>query len=332
MSDRNWPSGSTPEQRLGPRLLEQRRAKQGRQRPLRLHGRRPRVYWASLPPLYRALAVMLRWTGLLPKARRNVTGFRVESLQVPLPRLAPAFDGYRVLHLSDLHMDAMPDRGASLRRTLADLNFDLCVITGDFRYELHGDYGRTMEDLAGLMPNLACPDGIWAVLGNHDCLEMVTGLEALGIGVLINEAFRLQRAGAELWLAGVDDPHFFETHDLELALQPVPRHSPRLLLAHSPEIITEAAAAGVDYYLCGHTHGGQVCLPGRIPILSNARCRRRYVSGSWRHGEMLGHTSRGTGAAGLPVRIFCPPEIGLHVLRSAAPAPCPPESGEPPTV
>jgi uncharacterized protein len=91
----------------------------------------------------------------------------------------------------------------------------------------------------------------------------------------------------------------------------------KLLLVHSPEIIPEAARAGVDYYLCGHTHGGQMCLPGSVPLLTNASCARKYVGGVWQHENMAGYTSRGTGSSCLPVRFCCPPEITVHRLVSS---------------
>ena len=92
-----------------------------------------------------------------------------------------------------------------------------------------------------------------------------------------------------------------------------------ILLSHSPETHREAAALGYDLQLSGHTHGGQICLPGGIPILHNAPgCRRELIAGPWREGSMLGYTSRGAGAAGVAARFFCPPEITIHTLRSRA--------------
>jgi uncharacterized protein len=79
-------------------------------------------------------------------------------------------------------------------------------------------------------------------------------------------------------------------------------------------LIPKAAEIGFNYYLCGHTHGGQICLPGGIPILTNTGFLKRYIKGPWKRGKMHGYTSRGTGTSGLNVRYFCPPEITLHIL------------------
>lgn len=307
---------STLNERMDPAHLGRRLRRQAHQVALRLNHSRPRLYWENLTFIPKALRACLSALGLLRWAEANLTRFRVERLEVSLPRLPEVFQGYRVLQLSDIHIDAMPDGGRALMAILDELEFDLCVITGDFRFRTSGDYQPALQGMAELAPALACRDGVFAVLGNHDYIEMVPGLEAAGLKVLLNEAHAVEQQGHRLWLVGVDDPHFYETHDLDKALLPVPGSEPVVLLAHSPEIIPEAADLGVDYYLCGHTHGGQVCLPGSIPLITNARCRRRFAKGSWRHGTMAGHTSRGTGASGLPVRVFCPPEITLHRLKA----------------
>jgi predicted MPP superfamily phosphohydrolase len=120
----------------------------------------------------------------------------------------------------------------------------------------------------------------------------------------------------EIMLAGVDDPHFYKCHDLQKALSAVAPDQFVIMLSHSPEIASEASRCGVDFFLCGHTHGGQICLPGGIPIFANTSCNRRYVSGSWDCGAMQGYTSRGTGFSCAAARFFCPPEITLHTLHS----------------
>src|SRR5450756_1910785 len=119
---------------------------------------------------------------------------------------------------------------------------------------------------------------------------MVPELELMGVQMLLNEATQLQRGTADIVLAGVDDPHFYKCHDLKKALTAVAPDQFVILLSHSPEIAQEAARCGVDFYLCGHTHGGQICLPGGIAVFANASCNRRYVSGSWKCGAMQGYT------------------------------------------
>ena len=121
----------------------------------------------------------------------------------------------------------------------------------------------------------AALDGpVYAVLGNHDWIETVPPMEAAGIRFLLNEGVRLERGGAALWLAGVDDPHFYEADNLEKAVAGVGRDETVVLLCHTPELFRQAAFGGVDLMLCGHTHGGQLCLPGGRAVLTNARAPR----------------------------------------------------------
>jgi hypothetical protein len=155
---------------------------------------------------------------------------------------------------------------------------------------------------------------MYAILGNHDAIEMVPTLETGGIRILLNEHVMLESGGEKMVLAGVDDPHYYETDNLEKAFEGAPLNHFKLLLAHSPEICRKAAFAGVDLYLCGHTHAGQICLPGGHPLLTNCKCPRECHSGLWHFEEMIGYTSRGAGTSSVNVRFNCPPEITVHRL------------------
>jgi predicted MPP superfamily phosphohydrolase len=179
---------------------------------------------------------------------------------------------------------------------------DLCLLGGDFRTELSGPYTRAVSHLERLVPAIHASDGIYAVIGNHDCLEMLEPLHAIGIRFLMNESLTIQRNGARLWLVGVDDPHYYQAHDLNRAFEGVPREDFIVFLAHSPELYREAAGRGADLYLCGHTHGGQIQLPAIGPVFTHSRAPRRLSTGAWTHGDMLGFTSFGVGVSGIPVR------------------------------
>ena len=133
--------------------------------------------------------------------------------------------------------------------------------------------------------------------------------------MLVNDAEELTREGGSLWLVGVDDPHYYRTHDLEKAFHAVPEEAFQIFIAHSPEVYREAAAYKPQLYLCGHTHGGQICLPRLGPVFTHSRAPRRLAQGEWTHDGMLGYTSRGAGASGVPLRFNCPGEITLITLR-----------------
>jgi predicted MPP superfamily phosphohydrolase len=158
---------------------------------------------------------------------------------------------------------------------------------------------------------------VYAVLGNHDSIRMVPELEDMGIKMLINESIVIEREGAAIFVAGIDDAHYYRVDNIEKAAQGIPDEAVSVLMSHTPEIYLQAAHAGFDVFLCGHTHGGQICLPGGIPLTLDSRCPRYLGAGPWRHKQMLGYTSVGAGASIVEVRLNCPPEITLHVLRRA---------------
>ncbi len=259
-----------------------------------------------------ALYYGLKWTGLYSIGHRNYRAIRLRKNTVSLPGLPKEFEGFRLLHLSDLHIDLDEELVGAIVRCLEGVRYDVCVLTGDFRESTSGDHVPCMKAMARLVRVLKSP--MYAVLGNHDFLEMIEPLEAMGIRVLMNETVPLARGDATIHLSGVDDPHFYEAENLQKARDGIPPDGVSILLSHSPEIYRKASVSGYDLMLCGHTHGGQICLPGRIPILQNSRIPRRMVRGRWSCREMQGYTSAGTGACGVAVRFFCPPEIVVHRL------------------
>ncbi|HTW69757.1 MAG TPA: metallophosphoesterase [Acetobacteraceae bacterium] len=268
--------------------------------------------WHSMHGLVRGGLWM---TGLLGRARRNARRIVLLRHDVVLPHLPPEFDGFTLLHLSDLHIDAAPDFTAVLIEAVRGLDYDLCVLTGDYRARTYGPWEATLAGLAALRPHLKGTP--CAVLGNHDTLRVVPGMEALGYRLLLNEWTELRRGDAAIYLAGIEDAHFYRLDNFHRAADALPEHAVSVLLSHTPEPYRHAAHAGFDLMLCGHTHGGQICLPNGIPLKTQARHARRFARGSWRYHGMVGYTSTGTGTSLVDVRLNCPPEITLHRLRRA---------------
>jgi len=266
--------------------------------------------------IYVVLEYMLKALGLYQQGLENALDYRIETVQVPLENLPSQFDGFRVLQLTDIHADVINNGGHKLFDILKNIQADLCVITGDFRFLTQDAYDKALERTAQIIRTVNAPYGILGILGNHDFIEFVPGLESAGMNMLLNEAVPVKKDGAEIWLAGVDDAHLYDCHDIPKALSNVPEKEVRILLSHTPETYAEAEGAGVDYIICGHTHGGQICLPGGIPIITNAKCPRGFCSGSWKYRKMLGYTSRAAGSSGLSVRFNCPPEITIHKLEA----------------
>lgn len=307
--------------RLGEHLYRQRMNIQAHH-TARVIGQGRTLFHPENAPLLRgAIRAFLRLTFLYKRGRANARRIQVREHRAALPRLPDAFTGYRVLHLSDLHLDIDPGITSALIAAIERTRYDLCVITGDFRAECDGDFEPALEETARVMAILRPP--VYAVLGNHDYLEMTAPLEAMGMRVLLNEHAVIRRGEAALHLAGIDDPHFYEGDNFEKALAGVPPEETTILLSHSAEPYRQAMALGVDLMLCGHTHGGQICLPGGFALMHNAQHPRRMIRGPWRYLDMLGYTSRGAGCSMVPVRYFCPAEITVHVLERA-PSPGPP--------
>jgi len=301
--------------RIGSSHAGKRLEMQAHYSALLLSGHHIHVHMEELPVIAWLLKTSLKATGLWPIAVRNSTNYRLVEHAVPLPHLPKAFDGFRILHLSDLHIEGMIDKGQSLQAMLSTLHYDLCVLTGDFRFRTYGSYDKTVRLMEELVQTLRVPFGVTGILGNHDWLEMVPGLERAGIRMLLNETQAIEKGKETIWLLGLDDMHYYETGDLNKAVGKAPTDAVRILLVHSPEIIPEAFAAGMDLYLCGHSHGGQICLPGGKPIITHCRCARPYKAGPWQHKSMRGYTSRGVGTSLFPIRMFCQPEIIIHTLH-----------------
>jgi predicted MPP superfamily phosphohydrolase len=226
--------------------------------------------------------------------------------------LPSGFDGFTLLHISDLHADMNAGAMRRLTELLADVSYDVCVLTGDYRGKTFGPFDAALEALARVRSHLKSP--VYGVLGNHDTIRMVPALEDMGIRMLLNECETISRGDQAIYLAGIDDAHYYRVDNIEKAASEIPDNGFSVLLSHTPEIYRQAAHAGFDLLLCGHTHGGQICLPGSIPITLDSVLPRHMGSGPWKYRDMVGYTSVGAGSSIVAVRINCPPEITLHHL------------------
>ena len=269
--------------------------------------------WYSIHSMIRNT---LRLFMLHGRGRRNARDIRLRTNNVYLNGLPDTFAGYRVLQISDLHLDMAPDFPHALIEAVRRVDYDLCVITGDFRANTFGDWLPAIDAMRRVRLHLH--GDVYGILGNHDTIRMVPALEAMDVRMLLNEQAVITRGSNSIYLAGIDDPHYYRADNLEKAAEQLPVDGVSILLAHSPEIYRHAAHADFDLMLCGHTHGGQICLPGEVPVMCNARCPRDLCRGAWEYGGMQGYTSTGSGACIVDVRLNCPPEITLHHLYPAA--------------
>ena len=253
-------------------------------------------------------------TGLYERGINNTLNMQIRRHHLHFANLPPAFAGFRILLLTDLHLDSLSQLTEHIVNKIKELDYDLCLIGGDIRMEIYGPTAPCLRHLRHLVPAINCPYGVLGILGNHDSIEMVPDLEEAGITMLINDSWEIKKNGDSLWIVGVDDPHYYKMANADEAYRRVPEDVFSIFLAHSPEAYEAASAHNAALYLCGHTHGGQICLPNQRPLITNSSAPRHTAAGRWQYQQMTGITSRGTGASSVPLRFNCPGEILLITL------------------
>ncbi len=239
----------------------------------------------------------------------------LEEVTISLEKLPKKLEGFRIVHLSDFHHSPFTDiqHIENAIEAANELGPDLVVLTGDY-VSHESEYIRPVAEALG---RLESEFGTYACLGNHDhwtdADAVAKALEAKGVSMLVNTGFRLKARDASFWLCGVDD-FMVKRTDLKQALHGSFPDEMKMLLAHNPVILRQAARWEVDVMFSGHTHGGQVKIREKEKrILAH----RRFSSGLHKRKETQIYITRGIGTVVLPVRYQCPPEISLIELRTA---------------
>lgn len=309
-------NGHEHEQLVGPRgqWAARRRYMEAHNEKRLPDGRRRMRRFPLFKFLIERLGTVLKAMGIYRRGLRNAIQVKLNRIEMTFDNLPKAFDGYTILHITDLHVDGLPDGIGHLTELVKDVPVDACVLTGDYRFNIRGPFDAILPPMGELTASISARDGIFGILGNHDSIQMVEPFEQLGIRMLVNETLDIVRGGDIVHLTGIDDVHYYYTVGALEALRATPEGF-NIALVHSPEIVEPAAEAGISLYLAGHTHGGQICLPGGLPIITNIAASRAYATGRWRCGEMLGYTSPGAGISGLPVRYFSKSEAALITLK-----------------
>jgi uncharacterized protein len=245
---------------------------------------------------------------------------------VPIRNLPRPFRGYRLIQLSDIHLDEYtePFFLEHIVKRVNDLNPDCVLLTGDYVTvgALTAIARNAAYRSAEILSTLTCPLR-YAILGNHDvgvsASLVIDALQSHGIPVLVNRHVPIELDGACLWICGLEDP---ATSYPDLALTvPARPEGPVILLSHEPDyadsVIKHPRFPLIDLMLAGHSHGGQIRLPGLGPLVLPPM-GRNYPEGLFRFGQMQLYVNRGIGTVGLPFRLNCPPEITVITLKPAA--------------
>jgi predicted MPP superfamily phosphohydrolase len=266
---------------------------------------------------YKNLVIDLAEYVLAPLGRWERERLVVEEVEIGVSGLAAAFDGYRIAFLTDPHLSPLVPRWWVERAVecAMTLGADLIVLGGDYV----DDDPHYVSAVGEVLRPLRAPDGVVAVLGNHDHYVDASGvraqLVAAGVRELLNESIIVRRGQAELVVAGVGDLQCDAIH-FQQALAGVAADVPRIVVSHDPDVFGYwPDDVRLDLMLSGHTHGGQAWLPLIGPPFVPSQFGFRYLRGLIREGDRQLYVSRGVGASGVPIRWKCPPELTLAVLR-----------------
>jgi uncharacterized protein len=243
--------------------------------------------------------------------------FLVREIDIPIQGLDPSFDGFRVAHLSDLHIGSTTPKRWGLRwaRAANGRAPDIAVVTGD----LVSSGTEFHVDIADIMGELRAKDGVYVSMGNHDYFgegePLISLIRERGVTVLRNEGVVLEREGKKLFLAAIDDT-WTERDDIDKALAARPDGAHVVLLAHDPERFRIAAKREVALTLSGHTHGGQIAFPFLSRWISLSHLTHHFHQGLYRIGQSTLYVHPGLGTTGPPMRLGVAPLVAILCLRA----------------
>jgi len=279
------------------------------------NGKKSKSHWNLFLRLLSIFAFLLKATGYYRKGYGNAKTITVTELTLKYPNLPSAFNGFRILHLSDLHIDSIPGFASIINAKIKKLEFDICFLTGDYRKDNTGSIIQILKPFRILSKYIKAPFGTFAVLGNHDTFLMAQYENQSGLELLVNESVEIVKDEQKILVTGTDDPFSYYTEQALLSLE-TRGYDFKIALVHTSELAEPASENKYDLYLCGHTHGGQICLKEGFPLVSHQFESKNFNHGEWKIGKMKGYTSRGVGVSGMPVRFNCAAEVILITLEA----------------
>ena len=286
--------------------------------PLRrtLTSKKTRKKFSWFAFFFKGFEILIRFSPFYQRRIKNASHPVVNHIDLFFDSLPLEFDGYSILHMTDLHLDFIPEITRRICEQITIIKADLCVMTGDYSNLTGGNsYKNILAPMKEILSAVQHRDGIFATLGNHDTYKMVAPFEQMGITLLINETCDIIRGNRKISITGLDDPHYYYTKEAKNALTETGPGF-KIALVHTPALYDEAQNNGYDLYLAGHTHGGQICLPGGIPLILHLDRGRKYYRGKWKYRDMTGYTGQGVGAVGIPLRYNTQSEITVFTLHA----------------
>ncbi|HBM15610.1 MAG TPA: metallophosphoesterase [Lentisphaeria bacterium] len=275
-----------------------------------------RILWVNF--LIKSFKYFCRITLFSKITSRQAYSLKLTEHEIYFDLLPESFEGYSILFLSDLHIDMVLDIESKIFDIIDKTDFHACLLGGDYAYRYKGkNINITKEFADRLIKKIHSKDkAIYGALGNHDIYEFGCFLEEKGVKMLVNESVKIAKEDSHIYIAAIDDADYYKSHDFALCEEGIEhKESFKIIISHTPDIYKEAEKFGYHLALCGHTHGGQVCLPGGFPIFTSSKAPRKYARGKWKHKNLHGITSNGIGCSAFAARLFCPPEIILIKLK-----------------
>lgn len=238
----------------------------------------------------------------------------IHSQTINDSELAAFFNGFKVVQISDLHIYRFGNRERMLVSLIGKLDPQLIFITGDF-----ANRNSTIVSALKVVGKIAENRNVIAILGNSDhqnglekidTQKLVSGLNKIGVHILVNKSIKLKNEVDSVYIIGLDDNYLWKD-DFFKATANVPSTVKKILLAHSPDIVSKVRLGKINLVLSGHTHGGQINLPFVGAIVTNRVCNSfyKFVSGLYSYQNTKLYVNRGIGTSSVPLRLFCRPEI-----------------------
>lgn len=252
-------------------------------------------------------------TGLSALGFRNTQKIKTKRLEFKHPNIGSEFNNFKIMFISDFHLNGNPLLINPITKILKEENVDIYLLGGDYQVNAFGNYSVVKSLYTRLLKEIDTSK-VYAVLGNHDEYKIAEILDELGVNMLFNEYITIKRGEKTLTISGIEDSDRYLAH--EFPDLPIQHDDYRILLAHSPNIYKDAQRHGYDLLLAGHTHSGQICYPGGVPIVRFTKFPHKYSYSSWKYKDMRGYTTAGVGNTWVNVRFFCPPEVVVITLKN----------------